>query len=108
MRNLISTTGKRLMPLLAASVLLTGGIGTTLLLIGGTADAAPDLPTAPCAVPPATNPSGTDCDITGTLTVTSGSMTLTAPPAVGWAETISGADQQLADPTDADEAYTVD
>jgi hypothetical protein len=105
MRNLISTTGKRLMPLLATSALLTGGIGASLLFTGGTADAAPDLP---CAVPPATNPSGTECDITGTLTVTSGSMTLTAPPAVGWAETISGADQQLADPTDADETYTVD
>jgi hypothetical protein len=106
MRNLISTTGKRLMPLLAASVLITGGVGASLLFTGGTADAAT------CAsfttVTPFTVPSGTACTIAGTLVLTSGVMTLTPPPAVGWATTISGVDQQLADPTPADETYTVD
>jgi hypothetical protein len=105
MRNSILITRKRLTPVLAASVLLTGGIGASLLFAGGTADAATDLPAAPCA---GANASGAACTIAGTLTVTSGVMTLTAPPAVGWAETISGADQQLADPTGADETYTVD
>jgi hypothetical protein len=87
------------MPLLAASVLLTGGIGASLLFTGGTADAAA------CA---GANPAGAACTITGTLTLTSGSLTLTAPPALGWATTISGADQLLADPTTADQTYTVD
>lgn len=106
MRNLISTTGKRLTPLLAASALLTGGIGTTVLFTGGTADAAT------CAsftsVTPFTVPAGTPCTIAGTLTLTSGAMTLTPPPAVGWGATITGVDQQLADPTAADETYTID
>ena len=53
-------------------------------------------------------PAGTACTFTGTLTLTSGILALTAPPAVAWAETISGADQQLADPAPADETYTVD
>jgi hypothetical protein len=99
MRNLIRTTKKRLTPLLVASVLLTGGIGTSVLFTGGTADAAP------CT---GANPAGTACTITGTLTLTSGSLTLTAPPAVGWAATISGSDQQLSDPTVGDQTYTVD
>lgn len=101
MRNLISTSKKRLMPLLGASVLLTGGVGASVLFAGGTADAAPELPPTPCA-------SGVACDITGTLILTSGSMTLTAPAAVGWGAGMTGVDQQLADPTAADETYTVD
>jgi hypothetical protein len=83
------------MPLLAASVLLTGGVGTSLLFTGGTADAAV------CAV-------GTPCAVPATLTMTAGILSLTAPPAIGWAETVTGLDQQLSDPTPADEAYTVD
>jgi hypothetical protein len=34
-------------------------------------------------------------------------MTLTPPPALGWSETISGADQTLFDPTLADQTYAV-
>jgi WxL domain surface cell wall-binding len=99
MRNLISMTRKRLLPLLAASVLLAGGISASLLFTGGTADAVA------CA---GANAEGAACTITGTLTMTSGVLTLTAPPAVAWAETISGADQLLSDPAPADETYTVD
>jgi hypothetical protein len=50
---------------------------------------------------------GTPCTITGTLTITSGTLTLTAPPALGWSETLSGADQHLFDPTLADQTYQV-
>lgn len=99
MRNSIPTSKKRFMPLMSASVLLAGGIGASLLFAGGTADAAA------CA---GATPSGTACTITGTLIVTSGSMTLTAPPALGWNETINGADQTLFDPTVADQTYQVD
>jgi hypothetical protein len=101
MRNSIRKTRKRLLPLLAASVLLTGGIGASLLFAGGTADAAPN---AACAGPTA---AGTACTFTGTLILTSGTMTLTAPPALGWAATISGADQLLVDPAPADQGYIV-
>jgi hypothetical protein len=99
MRTLIGTTKKRLIPLGVVSVLLSGGIGASVLLAGGTADAAT------CAGPTA---AGTACTITGTLVVTAGALTLTAPPALGWSETINGADQTLFDPTIADQTYTVD
>jgi hypothetical protein len=100
MRNPIRKTRKRLLPLLAASVLLTGGIGASLLFAGGTAQAA--------ACPGGPVLAGVSCSITGTLITTSGTMTLTPPPALGWSETINGADQTLFDPTLADQTYTVD
>ena len=106
MRNLIHTTKKRLIPLLGASVLLTGGIGASVLFTGGTADAVT------CAsytsVTPFTVPEGAPCTITGTLSMTAGALTLIPPPAVAWAETISGVDQLVTDPAPADETYTVD
>jgi WxL domain surface cell wall-binding len=100
MRNLISTGKKRFMPLLTASALLTGGVGASLLFAGGTADAA--------ACPGTPVLAGTACSITGTLIITSGTMTLTPPPALGWSETVSGLDQTLVDPTVADQTYQVD
>lgn len=48
------------------------------------------------------------CQITGTLTVTSGTMTLTAPPALAWSATVNGLDQELFDSNAGDQAYTVD
>jgi hypothetical protein len=99
MRNLISRTRKHLLPVLAASVLLTGGISTSLLFAGGTADAAP------CA---GANVSGAACTIGGQMILTSGSLDLTAPAGVGWATQISGVDQVLGDATAADQTYTVD
>src|ERR1700733_972866 len=98
MRYLLSTTKKRFIPLLGASVLLTGGIGASVLFAGGTADAV--------ACSPA-EPAGTPCPLTGPLTMTSGTLTLTAPPALGWSETVNGLDQHLVDPTAADETYQV-
>jgi hypothetical protein len=100
MRNLISTGKKRLMPLLAASALLTGGVGASLLFAGGTADAV--------ACPGTPVLAGTSCSITGTLIITSGTMTLTPPPALGWSETVNGLDKTLVDPTVADQTYQVD
>jgi len=90
------------MPALAASVLLTGGIGATLLFSGGTADAAACGAGANVAI------TGTPCTITGTLLMTAGNLSLTAPPAIGWTELVNGLDQQLSDQTAADETYTVD
>jgi len=101
MKNLIHTTKKRLIPLLGASVLLTGGIGASALFAGGAADADT------CGPVVATGVTAT-CGMTGTVTVGAGALTLTTPPTLGWSETINGLDQQLVDPTPADQTYTVD
>jgi hypothetical protein len=98
MRNSISTTKKRLMPLVAASALLAGGTGAALLFAGGTADAAA------CA---GATTAGTACTIAGSLDLTAGSLTLTAPPALGWGHAITGLDQSLSDETTADQTYQV-
>jgi hypothetical protein len=87
------------MPLLAASALLAAGTGASLLFAGGTADAAP------CA---GANVSGTACTIGGQMILTSGALDLTAPAAVGWATTITGADQTLGDANAVDQTYSVD
>ena len=84
MRNSISKTKKRLLPLLAASALLAGGTGAALLFAGGTADAAP------CDA-------GTACTITGSLDLTSGAMNLTPPAGLAWGAPITGADQSTID-----------
>lgn len=102
MRYLIRTTRRRLTPLLGAFVLLIGGIGASVLFAGGTADAAACPTTAPFQI------AGTACQITGTLTLNPGTLTLDAPLAVAWTTTITGVDQLLADPTAADQTYTVD
>jgi hypothetical protein len=100
MRNLISTTKKRITPLLAASVLLTGGIGATVLFAGGTADAAACVAATPVAA-------GVGCSVVGTLTMTSGALTLTVPTSLTWVETVTGLDQQVVDVVPADQTYQV-
>jgi hypothetical protein len=46
--------------------------------------------------------------MTGTLTLSSGTLTLTSPTALGWAATENGLDQTLVDPTAAQQTYVVD
>jgi WxL domain surface cell wall-binding len=99
MGNLIRMAKGRFTPLLGACVLFTGGISASVLLGAGTAQAVP------CPVGP--EAAGTACTITGTLVITSGTLTLTAPPALGWTETVNGLDQTLVDPTVADQTYQV-
>jgi hypothetical protein len=94
MRNSISTTKKRLMPLVAAATLLAGGTGAALLFAGGTADAAT------CAA-------GATCTLTGSMDLTAGTLNLTAPTALGWGHAITGFDQSLSDDTAADQTYQV-
>jgi hypothetical protein len=88
----------RLARLLAACVFLTGGIGAPVLLAAGTAQAAACGPAVAA---------GTTCTLTGTLTLTAGSLTMTSPTALAWAGTENGLDQQLADPTTAHQSYLV-
>jgi hypothetical protein len=80
MRYLIRTSKRRFIPLLGAFALLMGGIGASAMSTARTADAAACV-------------TGTNCTITGTLAMTGGALTLTAPSALGWSETVNGLDQ---------------
>ena len=52
-------------------------------------------------------PAGSNCTLTGTLTVTAGSLTLTSPASLTWAATLNGLNQSVVDTTSGDEQYTV-
>jgi hypothetical protein len=98
MRDLVRATKRRVVPLLGACVLLAGGIGASAMASAGSADAAT------CAGPVV---AGTSCTITGTLTLTSGNLTLVSPTALGWGTVVNGVDQTLVDPTAADQVFLV-
>jgi hypothetical protein len=95
---LTRVTGRPLGRLLGTVVLLAGGLGAVVLLGGGAAEAAA------CGTATA---AGTACTLTGTLGVTTGALTMTSPTALAWATTETGADQQLVDPTAAQQSYLV-
>jgi hypothetical protein len=84
--------------LLGTFVLLAGGLGAVVLLGGGAAEAAA------CGTATA---AGTACTLTGTLGVAAGPLTMTSPTALAWATTENGADQQVVDPTVAQQSYLV-
>jgi hypothetical protein len=98
LRNTIAGRG-RVARLLIAGTLVAGGIGAPVLLAAGTASAAA------CGTATA---AGTPCQLTGTLDLTSGALTLTSPTALGWGATVNGLDQQLVDSTPAQQTYLVD
>jgi len=79
-------------------VLLSAGLGAAVLLGGGAADAVA------CGTAIA---AGTACTLTGTLGVTTGTLTMTSPSALAWSATETGLDQQLVDPTTAHQSYLV-
>src|SRR5690349_8653957 len=85
--------------LLAASTLLSAGVGGSVLLGAGTAMAGP-CGTATVA--------GTSCDTAGTATITGGSLTLQMPPTLTFATTLNGTNQQVVDATATDKGYSVD
>ena len=87
------------MLILGACALVTAGMGVAALTT------APAAGAATCAGP---EPAGTSCTITGTLIVTSGALTLTSPTALGWTETVNGLNQNVVDPTVADQSFQVD
>jgi WxL domain surface cell wall-binding len=82
-----------------ALVLLTAGIGVPVLLTAAPAQAVA------CGSAEA---AGTTCMLTGTTTVTAGSLNLTSPGALSWSMTESGLDQQLVDSTVAHQSFTND
>jgi hypothetical protein len=89
---------RRLAGLVGACAVLAGGACGAALLAAGTARAVA------CG---ANIPAGTPCALTGTLGVTSGSLTLTSPTALVWTTTGNGLNQQLVDQTIAHQSYLV-
>src|ERR1039457_1546992 len=92
MRHLVRITKRRVAPVLGACALMAAGIGASAFTNAPAADAA--TATA-CAVGP--NPAGTPCTIVGTAILSAGTITLTPPPSLNWATTLSGTEQQLVD-----------
>ncbi len=82
--------------LIAALTFGTGG--ASIAVTAGTAGTAG---AAACGTPLAS------CTATGTLTVTGGSLTLTAPSSLTWAATLNGSSQNIADIVSGDQQYTV-
>lgn len=89
---------RRLRRVLAVCVLLTGGIGGLVLLAAKPAQAQG------CGT---SSPTGTLCTLTGTTSVSAGTLNLTTPAALSWAATVKGFDQQLSDTDVAQQAYVV-
>ena len=79
--------------LLACGALLAGGVGASALL------AAP-AQAGTCVTPAA-------CSLTGTLTLSAGTLNLTTDSTLGWSAALTGADLNLVDATTPDETYTV-
>jgi hypothetical protein len=100
MRFSLPTNRRRLVRLLGAGVLVTGGAFVPVLLAAGSAQAV----TCSAALT-----AETDCTATGTLTMTSGDLTLAgAPASLTWGAALTGLDQYVVDGVGADQAYTVD
>lgn len=89
---------RRLSCLLGAGVLLAGGVGASVLLTAGTADAAQCSPSSPAAG---------SCFIDGNLDLSAGSLSLAAPATLSWASAISGYDLNLVDTTTGDDEFTI-
>jgi hypothetical protein len=80
---------------LSSALALTAG----LLTMGGSPALAAACGTA--------IPAGTTCSMTGTVSLTAGSLTLTSPASLSWASTLTGLDQSLVDGTPGDQQLTV-
>lgn len=86
--------------LIAVAALLAG----VLVPLGGVVMTSGPAGATACGSP--VN-AGSNCTSTGTLTLTGGNLSLTAPSTLGWSSTITGVDLSLYDPTAADQGYTV-
>jgi len=93
MRYLMGLAGRRGIRLLAACALAIGVGGATMGAgAAGAADCASDT-------------FSPGCTMTGTATITGGSLGMAAPASQGWTTTLNGANQQLVDSADA--SFTV-
>jgi hypothetical protein len=98
MRYLHHMSRKRLTRFLIAGTVV--GLGTPLLLGAANAPAARSAPGGVC-------PTGSVCTITGTLSLGTGILSLTAPDSLDWTGTVTGLDQNLVDPLEPDQTYQV-
>jgi WxL domain surface cell wall-binding len=98
MGHLVRMVRRRLARLLGAFVLLTGGIGTPILLTAGTAQAAA------CS---GAVLAGVTCTDAGQLVFTGGNLTFTPPTVFAWAATDTGVDQAVVDTTAGHETIVV-
>ena len=89
----LSKGKRRVAGLLGAGAVLIGGIGAPLVFAGA-ASAATCSPGVPCI-------------ITGTATLTGGTLTMVAPGSLTWATTLTGLTQNLVDTVAADQGFTV-
>src|SRR5713226_6191769 len=90
---------RRLLHALGVLVVLAGGLTAgSVALLSGTASAAG------CGT---AVPAGSNCTMTGTVTLTGGALTLTSPSSLSWAATLNGNNQSLVDTTAGDQQYTV-
>ena len=92
-----SWCARRVGALMAPLLLVAGAVGATVTL----------WPSAAGAVSCGSAVSGS-CTATGTLRVTPGALTLTAPSALGWNASLSGLNQSLVDTSGSDEVAVID
>src|SRR5580658_7840843 len=90
---------RRSLRMLAVLTFLTGGLAPVLIaLTPGTASATS------CGTPIA---AGSNCTLTGTLDLTGGTLQVTSPASLSWADTLNGLNQSVVDVTAGDQQYTV-
>ncbi len=78
---------------------------STLVPLGGAlVTSSPASATTLCSSGSTTS----SCSSTGTLTLTGGSLSITAPSSLAWSATLSGLNLNLVDSTPADQGYIVD
>lgn len=99
MKYLMNLARRRVTRLLAAGTLLIGGISASVLAGAGAADAT----TCGSAVAAASS-----CTLTGTLSLSGGSLTLTSPGQLRWSTTLNGLNQNVADTNSSDQSFIVD
>ena len=98
MIGLIQRTGRRIIRLSGVMMMLAAGSGAVVAVSAGTAEAT----TCGTAIA-----AGNTCTLTGTLTITAGTLTLTSPSSLTWADTLNGLNQTVYDTTAGDESYLV-
>lgn len=94
-----SSRVRTLMRLVAPITLALGVLASVVSLAPSAADAAT------CTSSPITAPG--NCTMTGTLTLTGGSLQLTPPTSLSWSSAQTGLNLVLVDSTSADQGYTV-
>jgi hypothetical protein len=90
---------RRLLHALGVLLVFCGGLTAgSVALMPGTASAAGCGPAVPA---------GSNCTMTGTVTLTGGALTLTSSSSLSWAATLTGGNLSVVDVVSGDQQYTV-